>query len=111
MLIPLNEEQRYIIIDRADIYLSEINGERCPTLVDFYKQIQIALQIPDYFGHNLDALEEVLSDLEWIEQSSILLLIKGIDAFLVNESEETKLELLQLLQKNDHELLEIITLE
>ena len=36
-------------------------------------ELQRALSLPDYFGHNFDALDECLRDFEWVDQYSIIL--------------------------------------
>lgn len=45
------------------------------TLNDFYKDILHSFEIPTYFGNNLDALEEVLSDLSWINERHTIFII------------------------------------
>ncbi|BBM27978.1 hypothetical protein OIPHN330_58790 (plasmid) [Citrobacter freundii] len=36
-----------------------------------------AMQFPDYFGGNWDALDECLSDLDWLPESGFVFLAKG----------------------------------
>jgi RNAse (barnase) inhibitor barstar len=50
-----------------DIRYVFIDGPACLTLADCYQSLQQQLSIPDYFGKNLDALDEVLSDLDWLD--------------------------------------------
>jgi hypothetical protein len=42
-----------------------IRGKRCTTRASLFQECAAALQFPDYFGDNWDALEECITDLEW----------------------------------------------
>lgn len=39
-----------------------LDGRKCTTLRDFYKEIATTMNFPDYFGHNPDALVDVLEN-------------------------------------------------
>jgi RNAse (barnase) inhibitor barstar len=56
-----------------------------------------ALDFPDYFGHNWDALEECLADLEWLPAKGYILLITDAAHVLPDDEEEyeTFLEVLR----------------
>jgi len=55
------------------------------------------LDFPDYFGHNWDALEECLIDLEWLPAKGYILLITDAGRVLPDDEEEyeTFLEILR----------------
>jgi len=78
--------QHHLVTNR--IYLAFVDGKLCPKTEDFYKQVSKALLFPDYFGHNLDALDEALSDLKWLSEKTILLLIFNYDHFLSKEKDK-----------------------
>jgi RNAse (barnase) inhibitor barstar len=40
---------------------------------ELFKQLSVKLEMPDYFGHNWDALSDCLRDFHWIEQQKIIL--------------------------------------
>lgn len=40
---------------------------------ELFKQLSDKLEMPDYFGHNWDALSDCLRDFHWIEQQKIIL--------------------------------------
>jgi barstar (barnase inhibitor) len=52
---------------------------------------------PDYFGHNWDAMEECLADLEWLPAKAYILLITNAEDVLPDDEEEyeTFLEILR----------------
>jgi RNAse (barnase) inhibitor barstar len=69
-----------------------------PTLIDFYKNIATALQFPDYFGNNLDALNDMLLDLAWLKRiKHVHLVIEDYSLFLNKEDAEKRQTVLQLL--------------
>jgi RNAse (barnase) inhibitor barstar len=48
------------------------------TAEEIFKIYQEKLFIPDYFGHNWDALEECLQDFYWIDKYKIILIHEEI---------------------------------
>ena len=87
-----------------------VDGNTCKDLDSCYKSLQQQLSLPDYFGKNLDALEEVMSDLDWIkeEKVKIIILNKGQ---LLEKNKEKKNDFLEILNSADNEKLEIIYLD
>ncbi len=86
-----------------------IDGNTCDTIDKCYTTLQQQLSIPDYFGLNLDALEEVLADLEWVGEAKIIIIILNKQALLQN-NETIKNAFLDILQKNDNDKVQIIYL-
>lgn len=76
--------------------LRTIQGTHCGTASGVFKEFAKALDFPDYFGHNWDALEECLADLEWLPAKGYVLLITDAEAVIPNDEEEyeTFLEIL-----------------
>lgn len=101
----------YKIIEPLDLYLAHIDGKKITTLNELYQDVTIALQLPDYFGNNLDALEETLNDLEWIEQTAILLVIQNANFLLFSESPEVREEIMNIFEESENARLEIITID
>lgn len=81
-----------------------IHAKAIETLDDFYKDIQVALEIPDYFGYNLDALEEVLSDLSWIKEPHAILIIYRSELLLSHRSDERDSLISVLIECNNPSL-------
>jgi len=109
-MIPLHFSPHYHIQEQLDIYFAYIDGKKIRSVDELYTQIKIALQFPDSFGHNLDALEEMLNDLEWIEQTAIILLIQNANFLLFSENVDIREEILNIFEVADNGRLEIITL-
>lgn len=79
-------------------HLARIDGAKSLTMNDFFVQIEKALLLPDYFSHNLDSLDEMLNDLEWIKNANVALVIVNFEQLLANEKKKNKLlDLLNLL--------------
>jgi RNAse (barnase) inhibitor barstar len=70
--------------------LKVIKGVKCQTTDGLLTECAHVLDFPDYFGHNWDALEECLADLEWLPAKGYILLIT--DAAHVLPDDETHYE-------------------
>lgn len=68
------------VTETSDTFLASIDGAAIDNMNDFYKAIAKALHFPDYFGENLDALEEMLYDMDWIDHDYTLLMIQNSSA-------------------------------
>jgi RNAse (barnase) inhibitor barstar len=79
--------------------IARIDGAKSTTLKAFYEQIAEALDFPDYFGHNLDSLDELMNDLQWIKEERILVFIHNSGEWLSKEkSNEKRYTLLDLFE-------------
>lgn len=90
------------IIDKEQIPVEfaiiEIDANEVTSLREFYEVLAKAMHFPDYFGFNLDSLDELLNDLTWIEDEKLAIFFKNSEKFLEKERNETKiLTLLDLL--------------
>lgn len=86
-----------------------IDGTVCKQIDDCYKTLQLQLSLPDYFGNNLDALEEVLSDLEWIDEAKVRIIILNQTGLLLNDANKKEI-FLDILNSCSNEKIEIIYL-
>ena len=77
--------------------LKVIKGAKCQTVAGLLTECARALDFPDYFGHNWDALEECLADLEWLPAKGYVLLVTDAGCVLPDDDEEyeTFLEILR----------------
>ena len=70
--------------------LKIIKGRHCATPANLFAEFARALKFPDYYGHNWDALEECLADLEWMPAKGYVLLLT--DAVHVLPDDDTEYE-------------------
>jgi RNAse (barnase) inhibitor barstar len=83
----------------SDYKIAQIDGENAHTLRGFYEEMAKALAFPDYFGFNLDSLDELLNDLSWISEENILVFISKSEHFIEKERNPAKLQtLLDMLE-------------
>lgn len=86
-----------------------LEGHFCKTMNDCYDTLQRQLSLPVYFGRNLDALEEVLSDLEWVKEEIVKIIVADADHLLSGELGK-KHAFLDILNSADSEKVEVIYL-
>lgn len=59
-----------------------IQGGHCHTPQTLFQEWSAALQFPYYFGHNWNAFDECLTDLEWLPGSCYVFIVTCIDSVL-----------------------------
>ncbi|MCF2506672.1 barstar family protein [Dyadobacter sp. CY107] len=72
-------------------FIAHIDGRKATSLKDFYDEISTAMHFPEYDGKNLDALDEMLNDLEWIKEQKVIIYIENSADWLAKEKSEEKL--------------------
>jgi len=76
----------------------ELDGQKTQTLRGFYEEVADALAFPEEFGFTLDELDEMLSDLSWLEDEKIVVYISASEHFIEKERNPEKIgTLLNLL--------------
>ena len=68
--------------------LKVVRGGKCRSVTGLFAELAEALEFPDYFGHNWDALEECLADLEWLPAKGYVLLFTDAELILPDDEEE-----------------------
>jgi RNAse (barnase) inhibitor barstar len=76
--------------------LKVLNGDKCASAAGLFAEFARVLDFPDYFGHNWDAFEECLADLEWLPARGYVLLLSQAEQVLREDEDgyETFLEVL-----------------
>lgn len=87
-----------------------IDGNLCDSIDKCYTTLKQQLSLPGYFGNNLDALEEVLSDLDWIHEEKIKIIILNSTELLAKNI-STKNSFLDILNVCENKKLQIIYLD
>lgn len=67
-----------------------LDGEKCQTLRGFYEAIAEAMSFPEDFGFNIDSLDDMLSNLSWMEEEKIAVYTLNSEHFLSKERNESK---------------------
>ena len=97
LIVTAQQRAESLVHPPPGLVLKIIKGLHCKTPATLFAEFARALEFPDYFGHNWDALEECLADLEWLPAKGYILLIT--DAASVLPSDETEFEtLLEILR-------------
>lgn len=71
--------------------IATIDGSKSASLKDFFDVIGVALEFPDYYSANLDSLDEMLNDLEWIDEAQLIIWIPNSDNWLIREKSQEKI--------------------
>ena len=72
-------------------FVAHIDGGTATSVKDFHEAISTAMHFPDYSGKNLDALDEMLNDLEWIDEKKVIIYIDRSAEWLSREKSDEKL--------------------
>jgi RNAse (barnase) inhibitor barstar len=72
-------------------FIAHIDGRKAASMKDFHEQIAAAMHFPDYTGKNLDELDEMLNDLEWIKEQKVVIFIDHSAEWLSREKSEDKI--------------------
>lgn len=102
--MQLTNAPTYFTYNNNNTRLVFIDGTSIDTLPKLYTTLQVQLSIPSYFGHNLDALEEVLHDLEWVQQQNIHFIILQPSTLLSTDAaaKQSLLDILSSLHNNKY---------
>jgi RNAse (barnase) inhibitor barstar len=72
-------------------FIGEVHGQKAASLKGFLDEIGRVMNFPDYDGKNLDALDEMLNDLEWIQQEQVVLYVSNTTTWLSMEKSQEKI--------------------
>jgi hypothetical protein len=75
-----------------------LDGHHMTTLEECYAEFSAKIMFPDYFGANMNALYDMLTDLSWLSFRSLTLIIDKAYLLLIDGSVGDKEALLNLLE-------------
>jgi hypothetical protein len=73
---------------QGDLVLRVLRGKRSSSPAALFQEWAAALQFPYYFGHNWDALDECLADLEWLPARRYIFVLSEFQAVLMNSTSD-----------------------
>jgi RNAse (barnase) inhibitor barstar len=73
---------------RAKFAFFHVEGKNIARKEQLLNHVATALRFPGYFGENWDALEECLTDMEWIDAPGYLIYYDHFDALLANHPDQ-----------------------
>lgn len=88
VVIPQGATAKSVIRPPSGFALRTVNGKQCGTPAKLFDEFARAMEFPDYFGRNWDALEECLADLEWLPANGYVVLITEAQAVLPDDDDE-----------------------
>jgi RNAse (barnase) inhibitor barstar len=90
-------KQVQAVAKRAGFACFHIDGKNIQRKEQLLNHVATALHFPGSFGHNWDALEECLTDLEWVDADGYILYYDHIDGLLETHPDqfETLVEILR----------------
>lgn len=71
-----------------DFVLVTVRGEACRSKSALFDAFARALKFPDYFGHNWDAFDECVNDLEWLEGAGYVVVVTKAERLLADDEAE-----------------------
>ncbi len=84
--IEIEGDFEFFIINKRlslkDTFVVILQGARMTTLHDLYREIETALQFPMYFGGNWNAVDEMITDFEWIREKNYMIGINDFEKIL-----------------------------
>ena len=97
LMVTTGQRAESLVRPPTGLVVKIIKGRHCKTPASLFTEFARALEFPDYFGHNWDALEECLADLEWLPARGYVLLITDAAQVLPDDEAEyeTFLEILR----------------
>lgn len=88
LVIPRGTTATTLVKPPAGFALRVVQGRKCRTPTGVFNEFARALGFPDYCGRNWDALEECLTDLEWIPAKGYVVLINDAQSVIPDDEEE-----------------------
>lgn len=88
--ILISQSERELEARYANDFIAHIDGKRVQTLRQFYEEIADLLEIPN-FGFTLEALNDSLNDLQWLEDERVILYFTNTTELINKERDPAKM--------------------
>ena len=82
----------------SDSMIIYLDGYNMMTTRECYSELFKKLDFPDYFGYNLNALYDMLTDLSWLSFRNLTLMIEKSYLLLSSETNEDREVFLEILE-------------
>lgn len=86
--------------------IRKVRGDKSESVSGFFDEISAALQFPLYFGENWNAFNDCITDLDWLEGDSYILLISNAVSLLSEANHEDFRILVKMLTIANEEWVE-----
>jgi hypothetical protein len=88
--ILISQSERELEARYVNYFIAHIDGQKAITLRQFYEEIGDLLEIPN-FGFTLEALNDSLNDLQWLEDERIVLYFTNTNDLISKERDPAKM--------------------
>jgi RNAse (barnase) inhibitor barstar len=87
----------------SEFVIKVIDGSTCKNRSDLFSNLASLFEFPSYFGRNWDALDECITDLEWMPGRGYILLLKNADQLLSEDARESYATFIGIMKKAGEE--------
>ncbi len=106
-LLILKEGQEFdfedLRIQFPEYVVKVVDGSDCKNRSDLFIEFYRLFEFPAYFGRNWDALDECITDLEWMPGEGYVLVVKNADRLLSEETQDDYDIFIRTLKKSGEE--------
>lgn len=87
LVLKAGQRAESVITVPAGFLVKVVRGNKCRDSAALFAELAEAMEFPDYFGHNWDALEECLADLEWLPAKGYVLVFTDAERILSDDED------------------------
>ncbi len=81
-------KNKFLVHQKNNVLIRIFRGQRCGSKKSLYQEFAAAMQFPYYFGHNWDAFDECINDLNWLPANKYVILITNFHEVLSENPED-----------------------
>jgi len=87
-VVPGREWLRNSRASKPSLLFIEVKGSRCETKAALLEHFAERLKFPNYFGHNWDAFDECIRELEWLPAPGYVIVVLEADKLLSRDRDD-----------------------